>query len=115
MTRIQLQDISLVPTQLPTANPAAIFKALAEGAVIFLSDSELYFGLNEVGARLWQLLPPATATVDEMVAQLASEYPDAPADVIRQDVEEMLAELESCGLVLPRTAELPLSEGQAVS
>ena len=89
----------LVRTRLPTANPAVIFKPLADGGVIFAADSEIYFGVNEVGARLWRLLPPVTTTVDELVTELAKQYPEVDAETIRKDVLEMLDDLEKYQLV----------------
>ena len=44
---------------LPTRNPKIIFKALATGAVLYSPQDEVYFGLNPVGVRVWELLPPA--------------------------------------------------------
>ena len=46
---------------LPTRNPKIIFKALATGAVLYSPQDEVYFGLNPVGVRVWELLPPATS------------------------------------------------------
>jgi len=52
-----------------------------------------------VGAAIWELLPPATKTVEEMVSILASKYHDVSASQIRTDVERFLSELLSNGLV----------------
>jgi hypothetical protein len=87
-------------TSLPNPASGVIYKELAEGAVLFSSTDEVYFGLNEVGARIWQLLPPATSSLDELVERLAGEYADVPADTIRADTTELLAELGSHGLVV---------------
>jgi hypothetical protein len=86
---------------LPTRNPKIIFKALATGAVLYSPHDEVYFGLNPVGVRVWELLPPANKHFDEVCRTLASEYPDAPAEMIRADVAELLEELEKLGLVVP--------------
>jgi hypothetical protein len=86
-------------TPLPVPAPGAIFKRLPEGAVVFSTESEVYFGVGIVGARIWDLLPPATATVEEMVANLSAQYRDVPASQIRSDVERFLGELLSHGLV----------------
>lgn len=88
---------------LPTRNPKIIFKALATGAVLYSPDEEVYFGLNPVGVRVWQLLPPAQQQLDEVCRVLAAEYPDAGEEVIRADVTELLEELTKLGLVLPPT------------
>lgn len=89
---------------LPTRNPKIIFKALATGAVLYSPQDEVYFGLNPVGVRVWELLPPASQQLDEVCRTLQREYPDAPAEMIRADVAELLEELEKLGLVVPADA-----------
>jgi hypothetical protein len=91
--------------ELPTRNPKVIFKALATGAVLYSTVEEVYFGLNPVGVRVWELLPPVHQRLDDVVRVIASEYPDAPEPMIREDVSELLAELATLGLVVP--AESP--------
>lgn len=87
-------------TSLPTPAEGVIYKALAEGAVLFSSTDEVYFGLNEVGARVWQLLTSDASSLDAIVDRLAGEYAEVPADTIRADVTELLAELGTHGLVV---------------
>jgi hypothetical protein len=89
---------------LPTRNPKIIFKALATGAVLYSPQDEVYFGLNPVGVRVWELLPPVNQQLDEVCRILQNEYPDAPAEMIRADVTELLEELEKLGLVVPADA-----------
>ena len=84
---------------LPSPVATVIFQRIDDGAVLFEPQTEVYFGLNEVGARVWLLLPPATTTVVQLCDRLASEYPDVPAATIRADVEELLAQLQTEGLV----------------
>ncbi len=90
---------------LPIPNPDVIYRSLSEGAVLFSTRDEVYFGLNDVGARVWELLPPAAATVDEICHELAGRYPDASPVTIRGDVEDLLAALAEHGLVLDRREE----------
>jgi hypothetical protein len=85
---------------LPAPNPAVIFKELADGAVLFAPAEEIYFGLNDVGARIWQLLPPATQSLDELCSRLEAHYPGVPGDTIRQDATDLLNELVLSGLAL---------------
>jgi hypothetical protein len=92
---------------LPVAAADVVYKALPDGAVLFSSESEVYFGLNAVGARVWELLPPTTSTVGELVAELAKAYPDADVETIQGDVTELLEELQRQGLVAPRTGGRP--------
>lgn len=86
---------------LPTRNPKVIFKALATGAVLYSTEEEVYFGLNPVGVRVWELLPPAHQTLDEICRVIASEYSDVGLDVIKADVAELIDELVKLGLLLP--------------
>jgi hypothetical protein len=94
---------------LPTRNPKIIFKALATGAVLYSPQDEVYFGLNPVGVRVWELLPPVSKHLDEVCRTLVGEYPDAPAEMIRADVTELLEELGKLGLVVPADASAPQS------
>ena len=84
---------------LPTRNPKVIFKALATGAVLYSTEEEVYFGLNPVGVRVWELLPPVQQRLEDVCRLIAADYPDVPEDVIRADVTELLDELLKLGLV----------------
>ena len=83
---------------LPAVNPTVIYKALADGAVLFAPNIEIYFGLNEVGARVWEALPAANGSFDQLCASIGALYPDVPAATIRQDVQELLDDLVRQGL-----------------
>ncbi len=85
---------------LPTTNPRVVFCAVEDGAVLLSTDDEVYFGLNEVGARVWQMLPPTNTTLRQLCDGLAEEYPDAASDEIMADVKELLQLLREQGLVL---------------
>ncbi|MBL8998679.1 MAG: PqqD family peptide modification chaperone [Gemmatimonadales bacterium] len=86
---------------LPSANPAVLFQRLDDGAVLFSPTSEQYFGLNEVGVRIWTLLPPATTSLDELVLRLADAYPEVAVETMRADAEQLLESLLEADLVLP--------------
>ena len=90
---------------LPQPSPSAIFKPLAEGAVLFSTTEEVYFGVNAVGARIWELLPPATETFDQLCRALAEQYSDVNLDRIRMDALKYLDELVASGLAIPRDGE----------
>jgi Coenzyme PQQ synthesis protein D (PqqD) len=95
---------------LPKPSESAIFRALPEGGVLFSTESEVYFGVNMVGARIWELLPPATSTFDELCGMLFSEYSDVGQDVIRNDARKFLDQLLSNGLVIPLRPEVASSD-----
>jgi hypothetical protein len=86
---------------LPKPAATVVFQRIDDGAVLFAPVTEIYFGLNEVGARVWELLPPVCNSVDDVCAKLQPQYPDVDAAVLRADVEELLAQLLSEGLVTP--------------
>lgn len=77
-----------------------MYQALQDGAVLFSPSSEIYYGLNHVGSRIWELLPPATCTLDELVDRVAEAYPDAPPERIRRDAQALIADLGVNGLVV---------------
>lgn len=89
-------------SSLPVAAPDVVYKSLPDGAVLFSSDSEVYFGLNAVGARVWELLPPTRETITEVVNELMAAYPGVERGVIEADVSELLTELQRQGLVRAR-------------
>jgi hypothetical protein len=86
-------------TPLPTPAPSAIFKPMSEGGVLFSTESEVYFGVNLVGARIWELLPVAES-FENLCRVLAEQYTDVTEELIRQDVQKFLNDLLVNGLVI---------------
>lgn len=98
---------------LPSPSPSVVCTPLAEGAVLFDARTEQYFGLNVVGARIWELLPSA-GDVESLHGRLHAEYPDVDAADLRRDVEALLENLVASGLAItgrsddtPRATEAP--------
>lgn len=85
---------------LPRPHPGVLFKTVSDGAVLLHVEEEIYFGLNDVGTRIWQLLPPTCLSLEDLCAQLARVYADVAPDVLRADVLELLATLEENQLVV---------------
>jgi hypothetical protein len=75
--------------------------AAAEGGRTVLLDPERgeYFGLDEVGTRIWELLPDHPSAV-ALAERLVEEY-DAPAGTLEADAAALLGQLADAGLVLP--------------
>ncbi len=67
--------------------------------VILDLTSELYFGLNNTGLRIWQLLEAGKNT-GEVLAALLLEF-DVPSEQLRKDLFELLEALMSAGLIAP--------------
>ncbi len=59
-----------------------------------------YFGLNPVGARIWELLEQKVLTLAELCDTIEREF-DAPRDEIERDTLALAAELDRAGLILP--------------
>ncbi len=66
--------------------------------VLLNPQSGQYYTLDEVGSRVWQLCDGAH-TVSEVVAIIGQEY-DAPVEVIKADVLELLTDLADEQLVV---------------
>jgi hypothetical protein len=85
---------------LPRPHPAVMFREVSDGAVLLQTEDEIYFGLNAVGARVWQMLPPMCATLDELCARLGETYSDVGVDQLRADVVELLDALREQKLLV---------------
>ncbi len=74
-----------------------LFRELAGEAVLLDLKSQRYFGLDEVGTRIWQLLAEHRTTGPVLAAMIA-EYDAEPA-VLAADLETFLARLEAAELI----------------
>ena len=97
---------------LPLVSPGVICKPMSDGAVLFSTRDEVYFGLNTVGARVWELLPPACESLDELCETLAADFVGVAAETIREDVIELLEALTLNGLVERRDLSTPARSRQ---
>ena len=66
-------------------------------AVILHFEAGIYYGLDGVGARVWEWLR-SPVTVSELQARLVSEYEVDPAQCAA-DLRNLLQELADAGLV----------------
>ncbi|HSM15582.1 MAG TPA: PqqD family protein [Gemmatimonadales bacterium] len=87
------------PDRLPVATTHVVYGPLSDGAVLFSTKDEVYFGLNQVGAQVWELLPPATRTLTELCAHLERRFEGTAPDVLRRDVAALLDDLLANDLV----------------
>lgn len=79
-----------------TLRADALFRALDGQGVILDLASGRYFGLDRVGARVWQLLADGH-NLRQVHAQLLHEF-DVAADVLERDLLEFAGQLVSRGL-----------------
>ncbi len=75
-----------------------VLSRILDGEAVLLDlASGTYFGLNEVGSEIWKILG-AGATVGETINQIVAQF-EVDAGTARRDLEELLGELRSRGLV----------------
>lgn len=89
-----------VPISLETAFTVpddVVFRDLSGEAVLLNLDSGIYFGLNSVGTRAWQLMVEH-GRLDRVFERLLGEY-DVPADTLRDDLLDLFEQLATHGLV----------------
>ena len=77
--------------------PDVLHQELGGETVLLNLANESYFGLDEVGTRVWQVLGE-TQSANDVVTRLVDEY-DVTVDQLRQDVERLITELADAGLV----------------
>ena len=71
--------------------PDVLFRMVSDEAILVNLNTEVYLGLNPVGARMWSALTDAPS-IDVAYQALLSEYEVEPAR-LRADLEELLGQL----------------------
>lgn len=79
-----------------------VFRRISDEVILLpirrnLGDLESIFSLNEVGARIWELLD-GQRSLAEIRDTLLAEF-DASADAVEADLAEFIASLESIGAI----------------
>ena len=74
-----------------------LFQEVSGETVLLDLASESYFGLDEVGTRIWTLLNEGKTAV-EMVAVLLEEY-EVERETLEGDVRDLLTALIEAGLL----------------
>ncbi|HEY7187509.1 MAG TPA: PqqD family protein [Vicinamibacterales bacterium] len=85
-------------------NPSVIYRELSGEVVLLNLQSGVYYGLDTVGSRIWQLLMESRG-LDEVCAIMLDEY-DVDPDTLRADVETLVGELSDKGLVMVASGDL---------
>ncbi len=76
----------------------AVFRELDGEAVILQLEAGMYFGLDPVGTRLWQLIE-AHGQLRPVLEAALQEF-DVPPDVLEQDLIELVSRLSEKELVV---------------
>ena len=71
--------------------PDVLFRMVSDEAILVNLNTEVYLGLNPVGARMWSALTDAPS-IDAAYRTLLAEYEVEPAR-LRADLEELLGQL----------------------
>ena len=87
---VSLTDRVIVPSHV-------LVRFLDKESVLLNIETERYFGLDETGTRMWQLVT-AAPSVEVAYQQLLEEYDVAP-ELLRDHFTELLARLVENGLL----------------
>ena len=90
MTRVSLDASVQIPDDI-------IFRDLDGEAIILNLASGIYFGLDEVGTRVWMLLA-GSSSIRRVIEVMTDEYDVAPA-VLERDVLELVSQLADKALL----------------
>ena len=74
-----------------------LISKLQEESVILNLDSERYYGLDDVGTRILSVLT-TSESIEAAYETLVKEY-DVDAQVLRQDLTELIENLSKQGLI----------------
>lgn len=92
-----MSDISAGKDSVVSAAPDQLSSKLGSEVVILNLNSGVYYGLDPVGARIWELLQnaqPLTAIRDQIVREF-----DVEPQRCEQDLVDLLKQMESEGLI----------------
>jgi len=90
--------------------PAHVLVRLLDQECVLLNlETEQYFGLDETGTRMWQLVT-TSPNIDAAYQELLAEY-DVQPETLRENLTELLGHLVEHGLlqVLPADAQKPVA------
>jgi hypothetical protein len=93
----------LSPDQRVAMSPDVIYRTIGEEAVLLNLETGIYFGLDPIGTRIWELA--LEHDVRTVCRTLEAEF-DATPEVIERDVLALLDSLLAKGL-LTTNSELP--------
>jgi hypothetical protein len=80
-----------------TISPDVLFQELNGEAVLLDLKTERYFGLDDIGTRMWQLLD-GNGHVEAAYARLLQEY-EVDETTLRHDLADLIDRLAEAGLI----------------
>jgi division protein CdvB (Snf7/Vps24/ESCRT-III family) len=88
--------------QIITLSPEVISQEVSGETVLLDLESENYFGLDEVGTRIWQLIKE-TGDLQAIYNTLLDEY-EVEEQRLQTDLEALLSEIAGLGLITLKEA-----------
>jgi len=77
---------------------------LEKESVLLNLEAEIYYGLDETGTRMWQVVTMAP-NIDNAYVELLTEF-DVEAELLRQNLSELLGQLVDNGLLRIHSADV---------
>ena len=84
--------------------PHVLIRYLDKESVLLNLETERYYGLDETGTRMWQLVT-AAPTIDAAYQELLNEF-DVESEVLRLHLTELLGRLVENGLLQIQPADV---------
>lgn len=78
-------------------SPDVLSQELGEETVLLDLNSESYFGLNEVGTRVWELIPEV-ANLEDIYKRLLAEY-EIDETALLNDLRQLIDDCSDAGLI----------------
>jgi Coenzyme PQQ synthesis protein D (PqqD) len=94
---VSLADRVIVPQHV-------LVRFLDRESVLLNLETERYFGLDETGTRMWQVVT-SSPSVDAAFRQLQDEY-DAQPELLRSNLTELVGRLVENGLLSLHPADV---------
>jgi hypothetical protein len=85
-------------TRKPRRRERVLATRVDDQVALFDVDVGSYYGLDQVGGRVWELCD-GSRELSDLVAVIGDEY-DAPLDVVASDLKELLDDLASENLIV---------------
>ena len=85
------------PTRQIQVATDVLYQPLGDEAVLLNLNDDHYYSLDDVGARMWQLLAEH-GDPEVVVRQMVSEY-DVEEAILRRDLAALIEKLEEAGLI----------------
>ena len=84
--------------------PHVLVRFLENESVLLNLETERYYGLDDTGTRMWQVVTKS-ASIDEGFAELLKEF-DVEEELLRLNLSELLGQLVEHGLLQVHSADV---------